>query len=225
LRPGHAQAIRPVAEVYRRAGRLQEASNLFQSLAQAEPDEWLYHYRAGTTLIELGDVERGIAALNRAAALAPSQGDVYAALGIAYVKSQRLELAIPMFEKAAVYLPFSPAVVTNLGAAYASRGSYEVARRHLNRAVQLGTFPLPRLYLTFTNLGLIAAREGHTQAAIAAFENALHLAPDYAHARNLLARARATGERAAPQSSAEPFVFNEMLEIFGEISTVVLSDE
>jgi tetratricopeptide (TPR) repeat protein len=224
LRPGDPRAIHHVADLHRRSGRLREAAGLFEWLARTQSDEWLYHHRLGTTLIELGEDNRALAALAQASRLAPSQGDVYAAIGFAHLKQQRLEQAIEMLDKAKVFLPFSPALYTNLGVAYALQGSFDVARRHLRRAVALGTFPLPRLHLTFTNLGLVELRDGHPEEAITAFETALHLAPGYVPAANLLTKTRSNPTGAATWSRPEAFVVNDMLEIFGEISTVALDD-
>jgi tetratricopeptide (TPR) repeat protein len=221
LRPGYPDAIRQVADLYRRSGRLREAADLFRSLATIQLDSWIDSYRLGTTLVQLGEYDRATVALERALAVAPSQGDIYAALGIAHVKAKRLNKGVAMLERAAVYLPFSPAVFTNLGAAYASNGAYDLARTHLHRALELRTFPLPRLYLTYTNLGLIELRANRPGAAIQAFENALHLAPDYARASELLAKTRLNLEARATYSfQQEGFEFNDLLEIFGEISTV-----
>jgi Tfp pilus assembly protein PilF len=70
-------------------------------------------------------------------------------------------------------------------------------------------------------LGLIELRANRPRAAIQAFENALHLAPDYARASELLAKTRLNLEARATYSfQQEGFEFNDLLEIFGEISTV-----
>jgi tetratricopeptide (TPR) repeat protein/nitrate/TMAO reductase-like tetraheme cytochrome c subunit len=223
LRPAYLPAIRQIAESRRRAGRLREARALFEWLTRTQPDEWVYHYRLGTTLIETGEFDRAITALDRAVNLDPSQADCYLALGLADVRSGRLDQAIASFEKAVVYQPFNPALFTNLGAAYASRGAYEAARKHLRRALELGTFPLPRRWLTYTNLGLIELNEGHREAAIRAFRNALYLGPDNPRARDLLAKAQSDKQNVSTRR--EPFLFNDLLEIFGEVTTVVFDHE
>ena len=121
-----------------------------------------------------------------------------------------------------VYEPFNPALYTNLGAAYSGRGDYPLARKSLERAVSLRTFPLPRTHLAYTNLGIVHWREGRRSDAVQALENALHVFPDYAYARRLLAEASSPGAVAMNPATA---VYDDLLERFGETSTVHFPNE
>jgi tetratricopeptide (TPR) repeat protein len=246
LQPLYWPAIRQVGEIYRRSGRLQEAGEIFQWLADHRPEDWIYWYRLGTVLIQRNRYRDALEPLRRAIELAPTQGDPYLALGLAHVKLGHAAQALAVWEKGTAHEPFNPALYINLGAAHASRGAYIQAKEHLNRAIALGTFPLPKLHLAYTNLGLIAAKQGDFQAAVTAFRHALHIFPEYAPARRLLRSALsssrgagASGEKNQETAPARPrvshlkiasrflrrepgddFVYYEMLEIFGEVTTM-----
>ena len=226
IRPSELGAVRQVSEIYRRSGRLADAQRYYQWLALREPDHWMHLYRLGTILIELERYEDAIHSLKQAVALAPSEGDCYFALGLAYVRADRLADAINTLQRGTIYQPFSPALYTNLGAAYASVGRYGLARNALERSLQLGNFSLPRVHLAHTNLALVHLKQGRRDQAVNALKNALHIFPDYTYARNLLERAKSrTRPGTLDVTDRGEFVFNDLLESFGEVTTVTFDNE
>ena len=115
----------------------------------------------------------------------------------------RLDDAVTTYERGAIHQPFNPALYTNLGAAYGSRGEYGAALQTLERSLDLATFPLPRLHLTYTNLALVHFREGRRQEARKALKNALRAFPNYGPARRSLETLTSTsGERLLLQDEA-----------------------
>ena len=158
--------------------------------------------------------------------LAPAQGDLYLALGMAYVRAGRMADAIDAFQRGTIYEPFSPALYTNLGAAYATRHEYGAARVALRRSLELSTFPLPRVHLTHTNLALVHLKDGRKGDGVKALKHALFVYPDYQYARQLLnaVTSRHAGSSLEAVEPAE-FVFNDLLELFGETTTVAFDDE
>ena len=209
LRPLHYGAMRQVAEIYRHTGRLEESREIFAWLASREPGQshWLYAYRLGCVLLQLGRVDEAIDVLKDAIAAAPHEGDVYFALGLAHLRAGHARDAIEVLEEGSIFAPFNPALYTNLGVAYAKQADYKSARVHFERSLELGTFPLPRRHLTYLNLGLLERRDGRPEYALRAFESALHVFPDSAEARRLL----------ADESAESEFLVNDLLEIFGEV--------
>ena len=222
VQPLSQSVMRQVAEIYRKAGRVDETFEIFLWLEERQPEFWLNHYRIGTILLELGRTPEAVKTLETAVALSPVRGDSHLALGLAYMKAERVRRAADAFLKGTTYEPFNPALYINLGAAIAEMGRLEAAKRHFHRAIELGTFPLPRTYLAYTNLGLIHLRQGNTDEALQSFENALYIYPDYDVA---LRMKRATESMSLETVEQENFVFNEMLELFGEITTVAFEDE
>ena len=86
----------------------------------------------------------------------------------------------------------------------------------------LRTFPLPRTHLAYTNIGIIHWREGRRADAVRALKKALHVFPDYAYARRLLAEATSVD---ATATSPPALVYDDLLERFGETSTVQFANE
>jgi tetratricopeptide (TPR) repeat protein len=220
LTPLHFPAVRQIAEIYRRSGELRQARAIFAWLCREQPGNWLVLYRLGSILVQLGEVEEAIQTLRKAVLLSPAQADPYVSLGLAYLKAGEVEEAIAACRKGLVYEPFNPAFHVNLGSAYARRGAYRRAQEHWQRAIELGTFPLPELHLPYTNLGLAALRQGKLQEAERYFNNALYIFPDYPLARAMLRATQAARNGGALSSKRLPdFVLYEKLEIFGEITT------
>jgi tetratricopeptide (TPR) repeat protein len=226
ISPLDFNGLRQIGEIFRRAGRLPEARENLRELVRRAPTSWVARYRLGTILIQMGEYPEAIRTLERAVQLAPTQGDPYVALGLAYVRSGRLSDAVATFEQGGPYEPFNPALYTNLGAAYAIQGDHARARKNLERSLRLDTFPLPRVHLAHTNLALIHLKEGRRAEAIRALKSALRAFPDYEYARSLLDGLTAVDAGATTGQGADPeFVFNDLLEIFGEVTTVAFNDE
>jgi tetratricopeptide (TPR) repeat protein len=222
LRSGDLSAMRQVGEIYRRQGRLQEAKEMFEFLTSREPREWLLAYRLGAIRLQLGDAAGAIEQFGRAVALAPFSGDAHAALGLAHARRGDTNAAIRSLRDGRIAEPFHPGVFINLGACEAMAGNREAAKAALNRATELGTFPLPKLHLAYTNLALIHWQEGDRDGARQAARHALHIRPGFEPARRILAVAE-SGARGGPLPAQ--YVFHDLVEIFGEISTAVFSDE
>jgi tetratricopeptide (TPR) repeat protein len=222
IRPLEADGVRQIGEIFRRSGRFGEARKKFERLVRIEPTRWEHRYRLGTIAIRSGEYDDAIDLLTGALELAPTEGDIHIALALAYEGSGRADDALDTLERGAVHEAFNPALYTNLGAAYGRRGDHESARRSLERALKLRTFPLPRSHLAHLNLGILHLREGRRAEAIQSFESALHVFPDYTYARRLLTGM--TSDDAIATGSVE-LVYDDLLERFGETSTVQFADE
>ena len=226
VRPSDLDSVHQISEIYRRTGRLTQALTYFDWLSQREPETWLHRYRLGTVLIQLKRYDEAIEVLNRAVILAPAQGDIYFALGLAYVGAERMSEAARTLHQGTLYEPFNPGLYTNLGAVYAIDGRYEAARDALERSLELGSFPVPRLHLTYTNLALVHLAEGRKQKSIHALKNALHIFPEYTHAQELLESIEVLADRNPAEALfVNGFVFNDLLERFGEVTTVAFDNE
>ena len=223
IRPWERRAIREVAEIHRQAGRFTEAQEHFEWLAHQQPGQWRHRYRLGTIHIERHAYERAIENLKHAIDLAPFEGDSYVALGLAYIATRRMADAVEVLEQGAIYQPFNPTLYNNLGAALGSLGMHDRARAALQRSLALGTFPLPRLHLAYANLGVIHWQEGRRGEAIKALKNALHVFPGYDHAQDTLRAI--VSNRPVEDIDQALFVFNDLIEPFGELSTIRFDDD
>ena len=224
LRPLHPDIVRQVCNLYRRFERLSEALACFTQLTQWQPTNWLAHYRLGTLLIQLEAYDDAKRRLQQALRLAPTKGDTYLALSLAELRRGRVDEAIATLEQGRLHEAFNPALYTNLGAAYAMRGRYRLARKALERSLALATFPLPRLHLTYTNLALVHWHQGRHDQAVQALKNALYVFPTYAYARRLLAGMQSQPPHVASDDT-QSFVVNDRLERFGVVTTVAFGNE
>ena len=217
LRPADVELKRQVSEVLRRAGELERAEAYFRWLSDHRPEEWLRLYRLGTILIQREDYVEAIRVLEQAIRVAPTEGDAYAALGLAFLRTGSQGDAIEALELGTVYAPFNPALHTNLGVAYAEAGELDRAETAFERSLELATFPLPRVHITHTNLALVHLTRGDRDDAMQALRTALHAYPEYEYAREIESELR---DDDADGSAHYDFVLNDLLERFGEVTTV-----
>ncbi len=217
LRPADVELKRQVSEVLRRAGELERAEAYFRWLSDHRPEEWLPLYRLGTILIQREDYVEAIRVLEQAIRVAPTEGDAYAALGLAFLRTGSQGDAIEALELGTVYAPFNPALHTNLGVAYAEAGELDRAETAFERSLELATFPLPRVHITHTNLALVHLTRGDRDDAMQALRTALHAYPEYEYAREIESELRGDD---ADGSAHYDFVLNDLLERFGEVTTV-----
>jgi tetratricopeptide (TPR) repeat protein len=222
LRSGDQSAMRQVGEIYRRQIRLQEAREMFEYLVTSQPREWLLAYRLGAVRLQLGELDRAIEQFRRAVDLAPFSGDAHAALGLAYARRGNTADAIRALREARVAEPFHPGVFINLGACEAMAGNRLEAKQSLHRATELGTFPLPKLHLAYTNIALIHWQEGDSRGARQAAQHALHIRPGFEPAQRILAALKGGIQG---RSLPAQYVFHDLVEIFGEITTAEFADE
>ena len=88
--------------------------------------------------------------------------------------------------------------------------------------------PFCRIHLARTNLGILHLRRGEHEEAARQLKLALHVYPGYDRARELLERIPSVSDsrtKVAPDAPAAAYVFNDLLEIFGEVSTVAFDNE
>jgi len=105
-------------------------------------------------------------------------GRNYLSFGSIYFQHGYFEQAQIAFQRALTDDRTSAEALYGLGSAYLSQEKYDASREYFERAIKSrSTYPdtLPNAW---NNLGLIAAREGHTEEAIAHFQQALQLSPD-----------------------------------------------
>jgi len=190
------------------------------AMAQGKAGEALARLRA------LGDAGPGVAALRAAAAVnagepaaaehdarvalaaAPSRSDVRIVLGLALDAQGRSREALAALRELPADVPLEAGVAQRLAAADAEAGEIDTGLRRLALAVERHAQD-PKLARAY---GLLLVQAGQHEAALAAFEAALALAPDLAvhqndvawalaHLRRDLDRALALATRAVATSA------------------------
>jgi tetratricopeptide (TPR) repeat protein len=91
MQPSHVPAMLQLAFHLMKEGRYEEALPYAESAVQAEPDFFAAHNALGRVLLELGQTDRSIAELEKAARLAPNSVQTYFSLARAYQRAGRAE--------------------------------------------------------------------------------------------------------------------------------------
>jgi tetratricopeptide (TPR) repeat protein len=106
-------------------------------------------------------------------------GRNYLSSGSAFFQHGYFEQAGAAFERALRDNPSSAEALYGLGSVYLNQGKASEARDSFERATKLPASYPDTLANAWNNLGLLTAREGHSEAALAYFQQALRLSPDH----------------------------------------------
>ena len=150
------------------------------------PGDAMLHYNLGSELVLAGDLEAGIAALERSLALDPRLDAAHINLGNAYVALAQgraggqgrgdLERAASHFERAAaVAASDSLDALFNLANTLAALGRFDEAHARYRRALELE----PGFLAARLNQAIALARQDRRAEAIAALEACLAIDPAY----------------------------------------------
>jgi tetratricopeptide (TPR) repeat protein len=169
-------SVQAEGEAHYRAGRYTEASAIFKSLCDAEPNNADANRLLGLCKIRLGDVPAALERLEQARALAPS--DPYAQLhyGLGLHAAGRNAEAAREFRASAAALPDDPAPYLNLSAALLALGDNQGALDAARRARRRG----PKLPQAIYMVGLALLALDRLEEAEEEFAQVVTLAPGLA---------------------------------------------
>lgn len=120
-----------------RAGRFDEAVQVFDQVLQSEPDNRFASLRAGIALLKKGDLELAATRLQHAVQLDPEQAEARFALADALSRSGQIKPAIEQWLETVRLQPTRAAAWANLGALLAQDQQYPRSRDALARALEL----------------------------------------------------------------------------------------
>ena len=127
-----------------------------------------------------GNMAEAAEALERAVAIAPSEGNSLADLGSVYLRQGRVDDAQNVLQRALALDPTLPLANNTMGLAALRKGVVGVAETHFREAIRLQ----PDLAEAHNNLGnLLAGRQAYAEAAYH-FEKAIASNPRYVEARH-----------------------------------------
>jgi len=165
---------------FQRAGLIDRLS---QYLA-AEPRAWHVRYNLALTLNADGHPEEALKQFRLVLADSPKHLESLINIGGIHLSRGEADLALKAFTNALSAWDV-PLVRANLAVAYLQLGHLEQAEKELKRALGQN----PQMVEAWTNLGTVLMHRGRLKESIAAGEEALKLAPDFALAHNNLAAA------------------------------------
>jgi tetratricopeptide (TPR) repeat protein len=126
----------------------------------------------------MGNFAQAAQALEKAVALAPTDGDAFADLGNVYLQQNRVDAAQKALERALTIDANMPRANNTMGLAALKTSETDIAERHFRAAIR----SQPDLAEAHNNLGnVLAGRKAYSEAAYH-FQNALRSNPDYVQA-------------------------------------------
>jgi predicted O-linked N-acetylglucosamine transferase (SPINDLY family) len=176
---------------HHRAGRLDQAEELYKLILQAEPDEADAMAMYGTLLSQKGFHDDGLNLIERAIKLKPGAADFHANHGLVLFSAGQIDAAIRAYQKAIEIRPDIGNVHYNLGNALQRRGEINEAIDQYLMAITLK----PDDAQAFCNLGGALLKQERVGEAVAAFRRAVEYQPEYAEAMSNLGTALLRGKK------------------------------
>ncbi|MBN2328306.1 MAG: tetratricopeptide repeat protein [Candidatus Omnitrophica bacterium] len=121
------------------AGALEEACDLLEKAAAAQPDYFEAHLNLGKTLVRMHQPERAVEALQKGLAYKRDEPELYQYLGRAYFMQKQNEKGIESLQTAIKINPEDPINHFIFGMGLESMKDYERAAEEYRRAIQLNS--------------------------------------------------------------------------------------
>lgn len=169
------QAITLAVE-HHRAGRLQEAEQLYRQVLAQSPGHADALHLLGVLAHQVGRQDLAIQLITRAISVSPNNDAFYCNLGEAYRVAGMLQQAEAAYLRALQIQPNSASAHTNLGILYELGRAYPEAEKHLRKAIELD----PKMFAARTDLGNVLLAQGRLDEAIEMGRQVVEMAPDYA---------------------------------------------
>ena len=183
---------------HHRAGRLEEASGLYQAILQARPDHTDALYLLGAIAHQTGQPAQSVALMRRTLAIAPDQARCYKILGLSLMALGMADEAEVSFQRL-LALDDSPDSYNSLGVLRTRQGHFDEAIAAFQQALERDA----RYATAHYNLGDTYRAKGEIGAAVDCFRRAVDTAPEHAAALAALGQLLQTSARA---EEAVPFL-------------------
>jgi predicted TPR repeat methyltransferase len=120
---------------HHRAGRLNEASDLYQQILQAIPEHPDALHLSGLIAHQQGNGPLAVALIDRAISANPLSARFYNSLGLAFHAQGDLEAAMASYARALTLQPGHPEASYNLGRAFHTQGDLDAAAEYFSKAL------------------------------------------------------------------------------------------
>lgn len=154
----------------------------YRFVAQSIPHSYLGHYNVGTALFKLGDLNGGIAQLNKAIQIKPTYGYAHYLLALAYQKKSETDRALVHYSEAIRWHPDLVPAYNDLAEIWMRRGEIDKAIEICHRGLHFST----NSALLHCNLGVLLNKKNQRTEAIKEIQKALEIDPNSARIRKIL---------------------------------------
>jgi Flp pilus assembly protein TadD len=169
--PARQRAVKyNMAQVAEREGQLRTAAEQYQALMAKDRKDHRYPHRLGVVQLRLGEHAEGVANLEHAAKLKPTDADVLNDLGFAYLEAGELKAAEEQFRAALSLNPNDKRAINNLGLCAGFDGRLEEAYQLFRR---VGSEAEAQ-----ANVAYILVQRGEIPRALERYNRALTLNPE-----------------------------------------------
>ncbi|MBX7165066.1 MAG: tetratricopeptide repeat protein [Pirellulales bacterium] len=187
---------------FRQAGYWHDTYSLFQHALEIDERNYLAQHLVGEALVDRGQLEEGLAHLDRAVALAPRQPRPRLARGLALYRLGRYGEALGEYNAALAGVQTIGYGFNGRGAVLLALGQAEAAAADFRRALQLDPRDRPAQHNLALAEGIVGLQRGDAQAAASALRRALELEPRDAAAWTYLGLALVAGGQDADAAAA-----------------------
>ena len=136
-------------------------------------------FNAGLELANAGKYEEAIVEYQKALEKDPEQANILGNMADAYAKLEKNEEALAYYQKAIKASPDEAAFYTNIGVLLSRMGKNKESQEAFKKAAELNPAGSAQ---NFYNIGATMVNSGQTDAAIAAFKQAIAADPNFAEA-------------------------------------------
>lgn len=157
-----------LGQMFLQQGLVDQALTQFQDLRLREPESAPVHEGLGQAYLMQGKHAEAEQALTKAITLNPSSWQSHNLLGLLYDQQKRHTEAITAYKAALALRPREPSVLNNLGLAYALSGDHDAAIQAYEQAAAMGAAP----FKLYNNLGIAYAQRSRYSDALHAFKKA-----------------------------------------------------
>jgi tetratricopeptide (TPR) repeat protein len=159
-----------------------DSISLYENALFVNPRNNVIRLNFGNTLVDRGDVEKGMAQFRTALEVNPNYVDAHHNLGRALVGRKRYSEAITHYTEALRIRPDHAIAHNSLGKVLRTQGRNEQASHHFLRAIELGL----EWRQTHYDLANLLRQSGNLRAAIYHYQRTLEIDPDHGGAKRAL---------------------------------------
>lgn len=170
------------AQVHHRAGRLEQAEQIYRDILEAQPRNADALNLLGVIACQSGRPEVATDLIAQAIEINPAEAAFYSNLGNAFNQQGKLDKAIVAYHRALEANPKLADAHYNLGNTLRDQGRLDEAIVAYQRAIEISPHYLDAYY----NLGTVLCSQDRLDDAITAYQRAIEIDPNFAKAHTNL---------------------------------------